>query len=113
MRRPPCASRRTLAAVADPALHPPGGVGRDGDPRLADRLADLPGRPLPVLLDLELGREPEVALAPRGEADVTADARDPERPHRLALDVVADEVPDAVVVQQGVRVDQALGLLVA
>ena len=44
----------TLAASSERALDPPGGVGRDRDPRLADDVADLPGRAAAVLVDVEL-----------------------------------------------------------
>src|SRR5207244_3684027 len=61
------------AGVAERALDPPGGVPRDLDPRLALKLADLPLLAPAVLVDRELCRDPEVALAPRSEADVGAD----------------------------------------
>ncbi len=67
------------------------------DPRLADRLADLPRRAAAELLDVEVGRRAEVALAPRREPDLAADPRDAERADVLAVEVVADDVPDAVV----------------
>ena len=64
-------------------------------------------------LDVELGRQPEVALAPRGEADVAADPGDPERPHGGAVEVLPDDVPDALVEPERVRVERALADLVA
>ena len=100
-----------LAAVC--ALDPPGGVGRDLDLRLADDVAELPVGPAAVQLDVELGRQAEVALAPRREADVRADARDAERADVVALEIVADHVPRAVLGQQRVRVERALFLVVA
>ena len=54
------------------------------------------------------GRSPEVALAPRCEADVAADPRDLERPHRVALEIVADDVPVPVVEPERVRIDRSL-----
>ena len=53
-------------------------------------------------------RETEVALAPGGEADVAADARDAERAAVVVVEVVADDVPGASVVQQRVRVERPL-----
>src|SRR5206468_56581 len=78
-----------LATAAVRALHPPGRVAADLDPRLADRIADLPGRPPAVLVDLELGRQAEVALAARREADLAADPGDPEGALVLDGEVVA------------------------
>ena len=94
-------------AVVD-ALDPPRGVGRDLDARLAAYVAELPLGAAAVLLDVELGRQPEIALAPRREANVRADPRDAERADVLALEVVADHVPRAVLGQQGVRVERPL-----
>ena len=105
-----------LEPVARPvvdALDPPGGVGRDLDPRLALHVAELPLGAAAVALDVELGRQPEIALAPRRKANVRADARDPERADVLALEVVADHVPRAVLGQQRVRVERPLLLVVA
>src|SRR5262249_42384548 len=59
--------------------HPPGRVAAHLDPRSADHVADLPRRPAPIELDVEIHGRAEVALAPRCELDVTADARDAER----------------------------------
>ena len=66
-----------------------------------------------MALDVEVLREPEVALASRREADVAADARDAERADVVAVEVVADHVPRAVLREQGVRVERPLLLLVA
>ena len=73
-----------------------------------DDLADLPRTRDPVLLDVEVRRDPEVALATRREADVPADARDLERARRAAIEVVADDVPVALVEAQRVRVHRPL-----
>src|SRR5204862_4223278 len=61
-----------------------------------------------VLVDRELRGNPEVALAPRREADVGTNPRDPERAHRVAVEVATDRVPGAVVVHERVGVDRAL-----
>src|SRR5581483_1637326 len=95
------------------ALHPPAGLARHLDARLADDVSDLPRRPAAELLDVELGRDAEVALAPGGETDLAADARDAERADVVPVEVVADDVPDAVVGQERVRIERALGLDVA
>src|SRR5439155_5697949 len=96
------------------ALHPPRGVGRDLDPRLAPDIPELPFRAAAVRLDVELLRHAEVALATRGEADVRPDARDPERADLGAVEVVADHVPRPVLRQKRERVECALllGVLV-
>ena len=104
-------SRRPGLAVG--ALDPPGGVAGDLDARLALDVADLPRRPAAVLVDVEVGRRAEVALAPRGEANVAADARDAELLPPLVVEVLADDVPDAVVGEQRERVDRPLGQRVA
>ena len=104
-------TRVALAAVG--ALDPPGGVGRDLDRGAADDVAELPVGAAAVVLDVELRRQPEVALATGGEADVGADARDAERADVVAVEIVADHVPRAVLGQQRVRVERALALLVA
>ena len=80
------------------------------DPRLADRLAHLPGRRRPVLGGVEVLRQPEVALAAGRELDVAPDPQHLERPDRVALVVAADDVPAALVRQQRVGVDRALAL---
>ena len=54
------------------------------------------------------GRNAEVALAPRGEADVPPDAGDLERAHGVTVEVVADHVPVAVVEAKRVGVHDAL-----
>src|SRR5262249_44006292 len=99
-------------AVVDP-LHPPGRVGRHLDPRLALDLAELPLGPAAERLDVELRRHAEVALAPGREADLGADARDPEALLELVVLILADHVPGAVLRQERVGVDRALALLVA
>ena len=101
------------ARLAVRALDPPGGVAGDLDARLAGEVADLPRRPAAVLVDVEVGRRAEVALAPRGEADVAADARDAELLPPLVVEVLADDVPDAVVGEQRERVHRPLGERVA
>ena len=103
----------SVALAAVRALDPPGGVGGDLDLRVADDLAELPLGAAAVVLDVELRRQPEVALAPRREANVGADARDAERADVVALDVVSDHVPRAVLRQQRVRIERALLFLVA
>src|SRR5665213_1744518 len=95
------------------ALDPPRGVAAHLDLGLADDVADLPRRPAAELLDVEVGRRAEVALAPRGELDLAADPRDAERADVFAVEVVADDVPDAVVGHERVRVDRPVGELVA
>ena len=87
-------------------LHPPGRVAGNLDPGLAGEVADLPGRSVPERLDVELGRKPEVALAPGREPDVAADARNAEGADVLSHEVLADDVPRTVVLEQCVRVDR-------
>ena len=94
------------------APHPPGGVATHVDPRGADDVADLPGRPAAIELDVEVRRRAEVALAPRRELDVAPDARDAEGADLFPVEVVAHHVPEAVVVDEGVRVERPLALLV-
>src|SRR5581483_842206 len=65
------------------------------------------------LLDVESLRHAEVALAPRREADLRADARYAEALHLLVVLVLADHVPRAVLGQERKRVDRALALVVA
>src|SRR5206468_10710353 len=72
-------SRRAVGAA-----HPPGRVAAHLDPRGADGVADLPRRPATVELDVEVRRRAEVALAPRRELDVAADAGDAEGADVLA-----------------------------
>ncbi len=100
------------APALDHALHPPGGVRVQLDLRLADDLSELPLVLAAVLRGLEVLRHAEVALPPRGEADVAADARHAERAHGAAVVVVADHVPRAALRQEGVGVDRPLRLLV-
>ena len=61
-----------------------------------------------MLLDVEVRRDPEVALPARREADVSADTRDLERPGRPAIQVVTDDVPVALVETQRIRVHRPL-----
>ena len=94
-----------LSGVAECALDPPRGVARELDPRLADDVADLPRRPAAVLVDVELRRNPEVAFATCREADVTPDPRNAERADVLAVEILADHVPAAVVGEEAVGID--------
>ena len=64
-------------------------------------------------LDVEVGRQPEVALAPRREANVAADAGDPEGADGGAVEILADDVPDSLVEPERVGVERALADLVA
>src|SRR6185437_5693912 len=57
-------------------------------------------------------RRAEVALAPRRELDVAADPRDAERADLLAVEVVADDVPEPVVAEERVGVQRSFALLV-
>ena len=98
---------------AEGALDPPGRVAGDFDPRLPGGVADLPRRAAAVAVDVELGRQPEVSLAARGEADLAADARNAERALVLGVEVEPDDVPGAAVLEERVGVDGALALLVA
>src|SRR5206468_1731465 len=102
-----------LTGVPERSLDPPGSVAGELDPRLAFEVTDLPGRPATVLVDVEVGRDPEIPLAPRREADVPADSRDAERSDVLAVEILSDHVPAAVVREQPARVDRALALAVA
>ncbi len=95
------------------ALHPPRGVALHLDARLADDLADLPRRTTAVLLDVEVERRAEVALAARRKLDLAFDPGDAKRADVLAVEILADDVPDAVVGQQRVRVQRALLHVVA
>ena len=100
-----------LAAVR--ALDPPRRVGRDFDARLAHVVAELPFGSAAVLLDVELGRQPEIALAARGKADVRSDTRHPERADVRPLEVVADHVPRAVLGEQRIGIQGSFLLAVA
>ena len=106
-----------LAVCAVAALDEPRGVGAHldhGRPGLLGR--ELPRRPVAVGGHVEVGRNAEVALAAGRELDLAADARDAERAPAVvvgvAVEVVADDVPDAVHLPQAVRVDGPLGLVV-
>src|SRR5437773_1107568 len=83
------------ALVTADAFHPPRCVVRNLDPCLAHDVADPPGGPSDVLLDVEL-RHPEVTLATGGKADVAANPRDAKRLDLAAgVEIGADHVPDA------------------
>ncbi len=60
--------------IGERSLDPPRGVVRDGDTRRRHRLSDLPRPGDSVFLDVEVGGDAEVALAPGGEPDVPTDA---------------------------------------
>ena len=92
--------------VRERALDPPRGVVGHGDPRGADRLADLPRSRDAVLLDVELRWHAEVTLPPGCEADVALDPRDLEGAHGVAVEVVPNDVPVAVVEAKRVRVER-------
>src|SRR5581483_2909967 len=94
-------------------LQPPRRVGRDLDPGLALDLPELPLGAAAVPLDVEVRRHAEVALAPRGVADVGADARDAEALDDAVVLVLPDHVPGAVLRQQRIRVQRPLALVVA
>src|SRR5262249_61625010 len=68
-----------VAVGAVRALDPPGGVVADLDLRLGDEIADLPGRPVAVALDLEIRRHAEVALAAGPRPGVAPGAANPAR----------------------------------
>src|SRR5919201_1496969 len=89
--------------VAIRTLDPPGRIAPDLDLRLAREVANLPGRPVAVRLDIEIRRQPEVALPAGREADVAADARDAEGTDVLADEILADDVPRSVVLKERVR----------
>src|SRR4051794_463788 len=101
-----------LAGVAERALDPPRGVPRELDPRLALGVPDLPRGAAAVNVDVEVRRDAEVALAPRRKANVPADARDAERADVLAVEVLSDHVPTAVVREEPVGVERPLALAV-
>ena len=92
------------------APHPPGRVAQHLDPRSADDVADLPRRPAAVELDVEVRRRAEVPFPPRGELDVPANPGDAEGADLVPVEIVADDVPHAVVGKQRVRVQRPLGL---
>ena len=101
------------SGVAVGALEPPGRVAGHLDSRLALDFADLPRWMSAVLVDVEVGRRAEIALAARRKPDVAADARDAKLLAPLILEVLGDHIPDAVVRQQCVRVERSLRLAVA
>src|SRR4029453_3942196 len=90
-------------------LDPPGGITGDGDAGGSDEVADLPRARNPVLLDVEVRRDAEVALASGRKPDVAPNPRHLECPHRVAVEVVAHDVPVAVVEPECVRVHDTLG----
>ncbi len=61
-----------------------------------------------MLLDIEVGRDPEVALASRREPDVSAHARHLEGADPLAVEIVADDIPVALVEAKPVGIEGAL-----
>src|SRR5207249_4455635 len=65
-----------LPGVSEGALDPPCRISREFDARLALEVPDLPRGPAAVLVDVEVSRDPEVALTPGCEPDVPPDARD-------------------------------------
>ena len=101
------------AGVGERSVHPPGSVALHLDAGRADDVADLPGPRDAVGLDVELRREAEIPLAAGGEADVAADPGHPKRADGSAVEILADDVPDPLVEPQGIRVEGALGHLVA
>ena len=94
-------------------LDPPGGVVAHLDPGLAGQIADLPGRAVAERLDVELRRQPEIPLPASREADVATDPRDPEGADVLPDEVLAHDVPGAVVLKQRIRIERPLLLRVA
>ena len=100
------------AAVAIEAIDPPGGGWCHAYACLSGDLAALPRRDAAIQLDVEVGRDPEIAFPPRGEADLAGDPRDAERADVLAVEILPDDVPAAVVRKQRVRVHGALRQLV-
>src|SRR5262249_34128605 len=77
------------AVAPEQAVDPPRRVAGNLDLRLTLRLADLPRRPLAVVLGVETLGEAEVALAARGQPDLPADPRDTERLDPLVVEVEA------------------------
>src|SRR4029079_5892319 len=104
------APRWVCACVCNAALHPPCVVPLTADPRHSDLGPDLPWPRDPVRLEVELGRQAEVPLAPCRKPDVGDAPRHPEGPCRVAVEVVPDDVPDALVEPKRVRVQPPLGL---
>ena len=94
--------------AAEEAVDPPGRVAGDLDLGLALLRANLPRRALAVGLGVEALRHPEVALAPRGEADLASDPRHAERLDPLVVEVETDHVPLAAVEEQRIGIDRAL-----
>src|SRR3954470_6405546 len=79
-----------LPRIPEGAFHPRGGVAGELDARLADQVADLPRRAAAVLVDVEVGRDPKVALASSREADLAADARHAEGANVFSVEVLPD-----------------------
>ena len=101
------------ARIGERAMNPPRRVVLDGDPRHADGLADLPRLGHAMCLDIEVRGKAEIALPPRREADVAAEARNAERANPGAHEILPDDVPDALVEPKRVWIDRALGDFVA
>ena len=101
------------SVAAEQAVDPPGRVAGDLDLGLALLLAHLPRRALAVRLGVEALRQPEVPLAPRGEADLASDPRHAERLDPVVVEVEADHVPLPAVEEQRIGIDRALSLLLA
>ena len=99
--------------LADRALDPPRRVRVELDLRLALDLPELPRLATAQAGRVEVLRRAEIAFPPRGEADVAADARHAEGAQILLVEVEPDQVPGALLREERVRVDGALGLLVA
>ncbi len=102
------------ARVRERPGDPPGRVAVDVHACQPELLvADLPGRLAAVVVDYEVRGSAEVTLAAGGEADVGADPRDAELlAPALVVEILADDVPGAEVVQQRERVERALPLVV-
>ena len=101
------------AVAARGALDEPGGGGRARGSSRSRRVSpSCHGARSRHCGRVELGRDAEVALAARREADVAADAREPEGADRVAIVVASDEVPLALAQEQAVGVHRARRLLV-
>ena len=100
-------------AAAERALDPPGRFGTNLDSGFTGLVAELPGGAPAKGVDVELRRDAEVALPAGREPDVATDSRDSERSGRATVEVVADDVPDAAIVEQTVWIEGALACLSA
>ncbi len=109
----PSAFDSKLPELSEHLLHPPRDRRGEGDGRGLGGVGELPGRPVPVGREVEVPRRGEVVLGTRLEGDAPFDPREPEDPRRLTLVREPDDVPVPGGVQQAVRVDLALGTLVA